>query len=77
MDADFLDYDDLEEDDFGDYGDDIETGDEPGYDDFDASGRILMVAEKNSIAEAIAKALSNTVRTKKNRNVVLYFTAPF
>jgi DNA topoisomerase IA len=39
--------------------------------------KILMVAEKNSIAEAIAKALSTNVKVKKGRNVVLYFTGSF
>ena len=36
-----------------------------------------MVAEKNSIAEAIAKALSSNVKVKKGRNVVLYFSGYF
>ncbi len=36
-----------------------------------------MVAEKNSIAEAIGRALSSSVKAKKGKNVVLYFSGYF
>lgn len=39
--------------------------------------KILMVAEKNSIAEAISYALSNKVKANKGRNAFFHFSGQF
>ncbi|CAD8058742.1 unnamed protein product [Paramecium sonneborni] len=39
--------------------------------------KILMVAEKNSIAEAVAYAIGNKVRAKKGRQAFFYFSGMF